>query len=212
MRPPSDNGIGILERLEGREIGRAKLGRGAKSKPDLNSLFERYDELAGDVARSKHQFFQSNVQRWLEFLDSTAPFTKPILQQLEGPVDFNIWFQPYKVVGIAGGTKTFEWPQERNERLGLQLLLFRQFATGNVEPGIFALTILSSGRNINDGISDIIDQIFLPMSRELKHYLREVTGPPEVPSEDVSVNAARRNDEIKRYESELAGRDCPDHC
>jgi hypothetical protein len=69
----------------------------------LKSLFERYDELASNVARSKHQFFQGNVQRWLEFLDSTTPFAKPILQRLETSVDFNIWFQPYRFVGMAGG-------------------------------------------------------------------------------------------------------------
>jgi hypothetical protein len=71
------------------------VGLGGTSTPDLRSLFEQYDELAENVVRSKHQFFQGNLQRRLEFLNATAPFAKPILQQLEGPVDFNVWFQPY---------------------------------------------------------------------------------------------------------------------
>jgi hypothetical protein len=140
----------------------------------MTNLFEQYDELVADIARSKYQFFRGNVKRWLDFLDSTAPFARPILQQLEGQVDFNIWFQPYKTIAMAGGSKNIEWPSDRAKRLGIQLLLFRRFAAGDVEPGYFALTLLHSGRNINDGITDIVQQIFLPMSRELRRYFQEL--------------------------------------
>jgi hypothetical protein len=53
-------------------------------------------------------------------------------------------------------------------------------ANGDVEPGIFALTLLHSGRNINDGIADIVNQIFLPMSRELRRYLIVLVDNPEI--------------------------------
>jgi hypothetical protein len=153
------------------------------------SLFEQYDELAADIARSKHQFFRENVKLWLDFLDNKAPFARPIRQELEGQVDFKVWFEPCRMTAMGLGMKTIEWPQERAKRLGIQLLLFRKFAGGDVEPGTFALTVLHSGKHINDGIADIVNQIFIPMSRELRRYLHEVTvgsggAPPNIPASD----------------------------
>jgi hypothetical protein len=83
-----------LQRTQGgRDTEVAKKPHEAQSRGALlASLFEKYDELAADVARSKHQFFGGNVKRWLEFLDGTAPFARPILQELEGRVDFKAWF------------------------------------------------------------------------------------------------------------------------
>jgi hypothetical protein len=141
-------------------------------------LFAQYDELAADIARSKHQFFKGNVKRWLHFLDSTAPFARPILQELESQADFKIWFEPYRVVAMGGGGgKDIEWPDARAKRLGTQLLLFRQFANGGIDPATFALTLLRSGSNANNCIAEIVNQIFLPMSQELRRYLQESTEP-----------------------------------
>jgi hypothetical protein len=166
-----------LQRAEGGRDTRppAKPKEAQSSAVLLASLFEQYDELAADIARSKHQFFRGNVKRWLDFLDGTAPFSRPILQELEGQVDFKAWFEPYRLAAMGLGTRSLEWPQERPKRLGIQLLLFRNFSGGDVEPGTFALTLLHSGKHINDGIADIVSQIFIPMSRELRRYLHEVT-------------------------------------
>ena len=49
----------------------------------LDELFHEYDELASDVERSTHNFFQDNLRRWLDFLDRNAPFARPVLQRLE---------------------------------------------------------------------------------------------------------------------------------
>jgi hypothetical protein len=87
------------------------------------------------------------------------------------------------------GTKDIEWPDERAKRLGIQLLLFRRFASGEIEPGAFAFTLFRSGANINDGIADIVGQIFTPMCRELRRYLEEALArqddsPSHVPASD----------------------------
>lgn len=172
--------------------------------PNLPELFAEYDELAEDVARSKHDFFQGNVQRWLTFLKSAAPFAKPILQQLETAVDFNSWFEPYRLRLMGHGTKRIEWPQERNKRLGVQLLLFQQFVSGAIDPGTFALTVLHTGAHIRDGIAAIVGQIFVPMSRELRRFLVKSTtkqlNPAPIPIPGAPPSALS---ELKRYEQEL---------
>jgi hypothetical protein len=167
---------------------------------EIEELLTEYDELVNDVAGSKHQFFQGNLKRWLDFLDRASPFVGPILQQLESAVDFTIWFAPYRTVAMGGGSKNIEWPEERRKRLGIQLLRFQRMASGDVEAGFFALTLLQSGRNVNDGVSDIIGQIFIPMSRELRRYLKEAADhqdstPLYVPASD-RVVTLNHNSEI----------------
>jgi hypothetical protein len=90
---------------------------------------------------------------------------------------------------MGSGAKNVEWPPERAVRLGIQLLLFRHFSDGDVDPATFATTILHSGKHINDGIADIVGQIFVPMSRELRRYLQEATEqsddiPSHIPASD----------------------------
>jgi hypothetical protein len=148
----------------------------------LSRPFEEYDELAGDVAGSKYQFFCGNVRRWIDLLDRTPSFSEPIRHELEGAADFKVWFEPYRVVAMGHGSRAIEWPRERAERLGIQILLFRRFAAGDIDPGTFALTILQSGKHINDGIADIVNQIFTPLARELKRYLQRKIVPPEATS------------------------------
>jgi predicted nucleotide-binding protein len=171
----------------------------------LKSLFEQYDELTQDVAQSRYDFFQGNLERWFTFLRGTAPFAKPILQRLETAADFKSWFEPYRLRAMGHGTKPIEWPQERTKRLGIQLLLLQQFANGGVDPGTFALTILNTGPHIKDGIAVIVDQIFVPLSRELRRFLVEVnTETAEPATQPISNSMPTPLSELKSYEGRLA--------
>jgi hypothetical protein len=144
---------------------------------DLDGLFSEYDDLVADVARSDHAFFKGNLRRWSEFLDRVPPFARPILQQLEAAGSFESWFEPHRITMVTGGSaQPFEWPDDRRHRLGMQLLLLRRMGYGEIEPCVFALTVLRTDRNIEDGVRSIIDQIFLPLSRDLRRYLKEQTA------------------------------------
>jgi hypothetical protein len=133
-------------------------------------FFARYDELVADILQTEYQFVRNKVKLWFDFLDSTAITAAPILVELEERVDFRIWFEPYYVAGIGGGT--VEWPDAQTDRLGAQLHLLRQFANGDVKPVILARTILLRQGNTKDAIAEIIYQIFLPMCIELAQYLK----------------------------------------
>src|SRR5580700_5953467 len=167
----------------------------------LENLFEQYDELAEDVARSTTDFFSGNLQRWIDFLMAADAFARPIAQTLEPSADFNAWFEPYRVAMGQGG-KPIEWPKEQYKRLGLQLMLLRRFADGTIDPRIFSFTIMRTGRNIQDGISAIIRQIFIPAQRELRRYLRQVNDTPRTKPTDPG-KTMQVVDEIKKYADEL---------
>lgn len=155
----------------------------------FDKLFAEYDELVSDISNSTHIFFRGNLKRWLNFLDSSAQFARPILQQLEASANFPVWYEPYRIAMMGMGNASVEWPDKRRERLGTELLLFRQFANDGIDPLVFALTILGTGRNGNDGVRGIINQMFIPMARELRRYLRNETvvssgGDTFVPASD----------------------------
>jgi hypothetical protein len=143
---------------------------------DLDELFNEYDELAADVARSNHTFFASNLKRWFDFLDRVSLFARPILQQLESAGYFPAWFEPYRIMmATGGGAEVFHWPEDRRQRLGMQLHLLRRMTGGEIDPGVFALTVLHIG-SIHNRIAAIVDQIFVPLSRELRRYVKDQTA------------------------------------
>ena len=137
-------------------------------------FFARYDELVADIMQTEYEFVQNKVKLWFDFLDSTAIFAARILIELEERVDFRIWFEPYYIAGIGGGT--VEWPDAQAERLGTQLRLLRQFANADVNPVILARTILLRNGNTKDAIAEIIHQIFVPMCIELTQYLKKTVA------------------------------------
>jgi hypothetical protein len=114
------------------------------------------------------------LKNWFDFLDRTGPFAKPILQQLETAGHFSTWFEPYRLMIVTGsGIEPFRWPDDRRHRIGMQLHLLRRISHGEIDPGLFALIVLHTGRSIHTGIATIIEQIFRPASQDLKRYLRE---------------------------------------
>ena len=143
----------------------------------LEALFKEYDELAEDVAGSAYQLFPGNLKRWLHFLDTAGPFARPIVQQLEPSIHFDTWFAPYKAALQGSHVSAFEWPPEKYRRLGAQLLLFRQWTTGGMDPKLFAFLVLKSGPNVKEGNTALIHQVFVPASRELRRFLAQVAEP-----------------------------------
>jgi hypothetical protein len=167
--------------------------------------FARYDELTTAVANSTQPFFVTNLRLWLAMLDSTPVFARPILQRLESSANFENWFEPYRrlMMGIGGIESRIEWPTEREKRLGTQMLLFRKFTNGGIEPEGFAFLVLRAGSNINVGIRQISEQMFKPFSRELRSYLNEVIDQQTpagwaVPASDTKIAAAVATDETDR--------------
>lgn len=198
-----------LERAEGQRNPKtaATSSKEPSNAAALARPFEEYDELANDVARSKYQFFAGNVTRWIDFLDRTLSFSDPIRRDLEGAADFKAWFEPYRLVAMGHGSRAIEWPRERAERLGIQILLFRRFASGDIDPGTFALTILQSGRHANDGTADIVNQIFTPLARELRRYLQQSARPDAAPLVPAADREVTLNHNSKAYTEATDGLD-----
>lgn len=152
----------------------------------MDEFLAEYDEITSDVTSSRHNFFADNLRRWFSLLDGTPQVARVVLQ-LEQGVDFKGWYEAglKSVRGVGSGKLV--WPQEREKRLGLHLLLFRGFANGSPRPSDFAMNFLYSGNNFNDMVHGITDQLFLPFSRELRRRFVSAavrSDPTDAPASD----------------------------
>lgn len=195
------------------EAGYAIAGVDGDHRPNgtTDDLFGEYDALTADVARSRHQMFATNLQRWFMFLDSASPFAQIILQQFDAGLEFMPWYQRclQTMKGMAGSAK-LDWPSEPRKRLGLQIALFRAFAQGHINPADFAIHFLYRSNHFDDMVSDIISQLFTPMSSELRRYLfRTLTRPPSsgvptIPASDRIVRLDHNSPEYREASDALA--------
>jgi len=138
-----------------------------------------YDELTDEVNRAKYQFLPDHIANWFRTLDTT-PRVAAIIKRLESGVDYREW--RHKLTRGVGQTR-IEWPTDPEQALGIKLTLFRNFTVGGPDDiGTFGFSFLRVGRNINDNAHAVVEQIFMPMARELRRYLeRELS---EVPAAD----------------------------
>jgi hypothetical protein len=138
----------------------------------LDELCSEYDDLVVDTQNSGYQTFPHNLQRWFLFLDSSAPLAGVVLG-LESSVEFEIWYQQcLQTMGGMVGSARLEWPEDSTQQLGLKLGLFRSFSDGRINPPDFCLHFLFVRGDFNAAVANLISQLFSPMARELRRYIR----------------------------------------
>ncbi|THD68417.1 MAG: hypothetical protein E7813_10325 [Bradyrhizobium sp.] len=139
----------------------------------ISNFHATYEELTDEVRLAMHAFVPLRLQEWFAYLDGEPGAAKAIAK-LQSSQDFSHWFS-MQGRNQKPGVPTLEWPTENDQRLGMQLLLFRSIAGGKVDIGpLGKMYVPGSGRNINDSSKAFVDQVFRPMSRELIRYLRRV--------------------------------------
>jgi hypothetical protein len=155
----------------------------------ISNFHATYDDLTEEVQKAMNALVAERLQEWFAHLDG-EPEAAKALEKLESGQNFSPWF------AMQGrnppGAPKFDWPKNNDERLGMQLLLFRSMARGDISAGVLGKMYLpGSGRNINDNSRAFIDQYFRPMSKELLRYLRrvgEVRAETEAPAADKGVS------------------------
>ncbi len=148
-----------------------------------------YDELTDEVSRSAHAFLQEHLSNWLSSLDET-PGVSAIVVRLGEGLDFERWYADAKeTMGSMVGSGTLTWPREREKRLGMKLMLFRQFASGKIDPMDFCSKFLWVANDYEMNTRALVDQLFGPMARELRRYLEvEFSKAETVPASDRVVH------------------------
>jgi hypothetical protein len=155
---------------------------------EAEEAFGEYDAAAEMVAQSRFQFFVPNLRRWFRTVDGYPPFAAIVLQQLNAEIEFDSWYQKSaETLQSMVGSGTLLWPREPQKVLALQLMLFRKFEREDLTPYDFCSIFLYSADDYDVMVRDIVEQLFRPMTIDLRRYLHRVirnTPVPTTPQDD----------------------------
>lgn len=137
---------------------------------DAGDLLEEYDDLTRDVSGSNYQLFAENLKRWFQILDSSALITG-VISPMELAVNYSLWYEERaKTRSGMIGSGRLEWPVDGGKRLGLQLQMFRAFASRSLTVSAFG-SLFMHRDNYDVTTAEIVRQLFDPLSRELRRNL-----------------------------------------
>jgi hypothetical protein len=149
-----------------------------------------YDELTDEVSRSRHQFVADHLATWFEHLDETPDVALTILR-LQAGLNFQNWYnEQLSSQGSMAGSGELNYPSAREKRLGMKLLLFREFAERRMEIDDFARVFVYTAGDLDDQTRGVIEQVFAPMARDLRRLLEREAEQAEgnIPASDRVVN------------------------
>jgi hypothetical protein len=135
-----------------------------------------YDEMTDEVDRARYQFLPDHLANWFRTLDTT-PRVASIVKRLEDGVEYQTWRDK---LTRSKGDHGLNFPKEPEKALGMKLTLFRRFSASVIDDiPTFGFAFMRVGQNLNENAQNVIQQIFMPMARELRRHLeREVAAIP----------------------------------
>jgi hypothetical protein len=165
-----------------------------------------YDDSTDEVSRSSEQFLADHLENWFSLIDET-PGVREVVRELEAPVylSFLTWFNELTGPGYPlqygrqGEKKAPAWPAGTKQRLGMQLGVFRKIAQRQMTAQEFGQKFLRSGSE-NERAKQVVEQIFLPMARELRRRLEAELGDREdltIPEADKTMPLDRESAKYK---------------
>jgi hypothetical protein len=168
---------------------------------DFANFLAVYDDLTGEVARTRYQFVDEHLANWYRALDDTSQVNR-VIQRLESGLDFDDFLKRSRATGSSmAGSATFLWPEDRENRLGMKLQLFRRIAEGTIEAWQVGYDFACSGNDLDANSSALIRQVFMPMARELRRLLETEVGnlqADEIPASDRVVRLDHNSQEYKK--------------
>jgi hypothetical protein len=144
------------------------------------------------VSRAQHQFVADHLRNWFETIDQT-PRPAAIVARLEKLVNFKEWYEVMQVnYRKNGGNFTLDFGHTKDKKLAMRLALFRAISRNELNAAEVGFQWTNTGeKNINATARNLIQQIFMPMARELRRLFEaELNSPATAPAadRDVSLN------------------------
>jgi hypothetical protein len=144
---------------------------------DMQDFLQEYDDLVSSVLDATHQFYASSLARWFALIDDTSPSSK-IVSSLEALSDFDAWYDDLQLRRQSSGMggSPLNLPDDKNAALGTLLTLFRRMSIDSISAFQFAHGYVPSGsRNVNDDLRHMSQQLFQPMTRDLRRRLAQLS-------------------------------------
>lgn len=157
-----------------------------------------FDEVTDEVNRARSQFLADHLENWFATIQQTTE-VKGLVQHLMNASGYWRWKLDLESTPINTSftprnipqKKILKWPRGPENRLGVQLSLFNDIANERIQANEFGTKWLSTEGDAKDGGRELVEQVFLPMARELRRYLqRMLANKVLIPASDrvVSLN------------------------
>lgn len=147
-----------------------RIERTRKLTAVIERFFSQFDQLTGRVTGSRQQDFARNLRSWLTSIDS-AP--APIGDEAARLSALQSWDDVQRDVmrpprGMAGSGQ-LNWADDDDLRPAGQIALFRRLASEELDAMNFAFDYFFTGdNNITRTIQEVSDQLFRPLSEDLR--------------------------------------------
>ena len=158
----------------------------------LERFFDEYDEIVHRVTSARARDFAQTLRRWFACLDDSPRILRREVDRLE---ELQTWDEVASKVLVPSqgmvGSGQLNWPDEKDARLGGQLLLLRRLASEEIEVTNFSIEYFYSGDNQFDSmVGDMSSALFDTHAEELRRRLEDALEERE--SEDSFVPISDR--------------------
>lgn len=152
-------------------MGNAPLGSGVSVNVYQRALRD-FQDYADDVSRARYRTFDDAIRRLASTLVGTTPLGDVVAQLPR--VDFDQWYNA-QLATVRGsvGSGTVTWPDDRYERLAMQVELIRRLASGKPDIIAFTHSFMWARNNFDDNTSEFVQQIFRPFARDFLRFVHE---------------------------------------
>ena len=142
----------------------------------LDKFFDEYDEIASRVMTARARDFPATLRRWFARLDEAPEVVQREIRRLEA---LQNWSEvTSEVMGTSGGmlgSAQLTWPDDKDRRLGGQLLLLRQLAAEEIRVVDFSMEYFYVGDgNFDNLVGEMSSNFFDPHAEELRRRMEDV--------------------------------------
>ena len=142
----------------------------------LDRFFAEYDEIAHRLSMARERDFARILRSWFACLEGAPEIVVREIHHLEALQTWDIVAsQVMKPPRDMVGSGELDWPDDKLERLGGQLLLLRKLASEEIKVMQFSFNYFYSGdNNINSNVNEMASLFFLPHTEELRRRLEDI--------------------------------------
>lgn len=136
------------------------------------SALRDFQDFADDVSRASYKTIEDALGRLASTLVDGTPFGD-LIAELPA-VDFDSWYAAQEAtMGGMVASADLTWPNNRRERLALQVELMQRLGTGKLDVTLFAHTFLSASSRYDDHVSEFVAQVFRAFARDFLRFAHD---------------------------------------
>lgn len=139
---------------------------------DCQRALRDFQDYAEDVIRSRSTTFPDSTRRFVSVLAPGTPLGE-VTSELPS-VDIARWLSE-RTANMTSmvGSGDFAWPDDKLERLAMQLALIRKIAADEIDMISFMNSFFTAGSRIDEYVSQFVQFIFKPFARDFLRFAHD---------------------------------------